>query len=89
MAELTSDILRQRNEAGESALGDLIADAHLEATREAGAVVAFMNNGGIRNDILFSSSGSESDGELTYAEGFSVHPFGNSLVTMTLTGQPA
>ena len=83
----TSDILRQANEAGESALGDVIADAHLEATREAGAVVAFMNQGGIRNDILFASSGPESDAELTYAEAFSVHPFGNSLVTMTLTGQ--
>ena len=84
---ITADILRQQNEAGESALGDVIADAHLEATLEAGAVVAFMNRGGVRNDILFASSGSESDGELTYAEAFSVHPFGNSLVTMTLTGQ--
>ena len=83
----TTDILRQPNEAGESALGDVIADAHLEATREAGAVVAFMNRGGMRNDILFASSGPESDGELTYAEAFSVHPFGNSMVTMTLTGR--
>ena len=65
---------------------NVIADAHLEATLEAGAVVAFMNQGGIRNDILFASSGPENDGELTYAEAFSVHPFGNSLVTMTLTG---
>ena len=83
----TSDILRQPNEAGESALGDVLADAHLEATREAGAVVAFMNRGGMRNDILFASSGPESDGELTYAEAFSVQPFGNSMVTMTLTGR--
>lgn len=83
----TSDILRQANEAGESSLGGVIADAHLEATREAGAVVAFMNQGGMRNDILFASSGTESDGELTYAEAFSVHPFGNSMVTMTLTGR--
>ena len=82
-----SDILRQANEAGESPLGDVIADAHLEATREAGAVVAFMNQGGMRNDILFASSGPEGDGELTYAEAFSVHPFGNSMVTMTLTGR--
>ncbi len=82
----TADILRQQNEDGESALGNVIADAHLEATLEAGAVVAFMNQGGIRNDILFATSGPENDGELTYAEAFSVHPFGNSLVTMTLTG---
>ena len=84
---VTSDILREQNEAGESALGDVLADAHLEATRDAGAVVAFMNRGGMRNDILFASSGPESDGEMTYAEAFSVHPFGNSMVTMTLTGR--
>ena len=83
----TADILRQPNEAGESAPGDVLADAHLEATREAGAVVAFMNSGGMRNDILFASSGPENDGELTYAEAFSVHPFGNNMVTMTLTGK--
>ena len=83
----TSDILRQQNDAGESALGDVLADAHLEATRDAGAVVAFMNRGGMRNDILFASSGPEKDGEVTYAEAFSVHPFGNSMVTMTLTGR--
>ena len=84
---VSSDILREQNEAGESALGDVLADAHLEATRDAGAVVAFMNRGGMRNDILFASSGPESDGEVTYAEAFSVHPFGNSMVTMTLTGR--
>ncbi len=85
----TADITRRRNAAGESPLGDVIADAHLEATRTAeagGAVVAFMNSGGIREDILFDSVGSESDGELTYGEAFAVHPFGNSLVTISLTG---
>jgi 5'-nucleotidase len=45
-----------------------------------------MNPGGIRNDILFAPTGSEAPGELTYGEAFSVQPFGNSLVTMTLTG---
>ena len=85
----TSDISRRQNAAGESALGDVIADAQLEATRApdtGGAVVAFMNEGGIREDILFESSGPESDGELTYGEVFSVQPFGNSLVTLSLTG---
>ena len=86
---ITADITRQRNEAGESALGNLIADAQMEATKGAdsgGAMVAFMNSGGIRDDIRFESSGTESEGELTYAEAFAVHPFGNSLVTMSLTG---
>ena len=86
---VSADITRQQNEAGESALGDVLADAHLAATRDAragNAVVAFMNPGGIRDNIRFASSGPEADGELTYGEAFAVHPFGNSLVTMTLTG---
>jgi 5'-nucleotidase len=86
---VTSDILRASNAAGESALGDIIADAQLHATMGAGvgeAVVAFMNPGGIRNDINFVSSGPELDGEFTFGEAFGVQPFGNSLVTMSLTG---
>ena len=86
---VTADISRQQNEAGESALGDVIADAHLAATKGAddgNAVVAFMNQGGIRDNIRFASSGTEADGELTYGEAFGVLPFGDSLVAMTLTG---
>ena len=86
---ITADILRAPNAAGESALGDVIADAELAATAPAGfgeAVVAFMNPGGIRADLVFVSSGPELDGEVTFGEAFSVQPFGNSLVTMTLTG---
>jgi 5'-nucleotidase len=86
---ITSDILRASNAAGESALGDVIADAQLAATAPAGfgeSVVAFMNPGGIRSDLLFVSSGAELDGEVTFGEAFGVQPFGNSLVTMTLTG---
>ena len=45
-----------------------------------------MNPGGIRDDLDFASSGPESDGEVTFGEAFSVQPFGNSLVTMSLTG---
>ena len=49
-------------------------------------MVAFTNPGGIRDDIRFGSSGMEADCELTYGEAFGVQPFGNKLVTMTLTG---
>lgn len=78
--------------AGESSVGDVIADAQLAATSspETGnAVVAFMNPGGIRTDsgfVFASSSVGEGDGNVTYGEAFAVQPFGNSLVTMTLTG---
>lgn len=85
-----ADVLsRTANAAGESVLGDVIADAQYNATRDAGfgdAVVAFMNPGGIRADIGYAQIGSEGDGNITYGEGFTVQPFGNSLVTMTLTG---
>lgn len=78
------------NTAGESALGDVIADAQLEATNDPGlgdAVVAFMNPGGIRANLTYNQiSGGEQPGEVTYGEMFTVQPFGNSMVTMTLTG---
>jgi 5'-nucleotidase len=90
IGDTTSDITRTNNAAGESALGDVIADAQLEATAPVGfgeAVVAFMNPGGIRDDLLFAEiSGGEAPGEVTFGEAFGVQPFGNSLVVMTLTG---
>jgi 5'-nucleotidase len=90
IGSISSDILRAGNSAGESALGDVIADAQLASTQPAGfgdAEVAFMNPGGIRDDLIFAEiSGGEAFGEVTFGEAFSVQPFGNSLVTMTLTG---
>jgi len=86
---ISADITRTANAAGESALGDVIADGQLLATTPVGfgeAVVAFMNPGGIRADLTYLASGDEADGEVTYGEAFTVQPFGNSLVTMTLTG---
>jgi 5'-nucleotidase len=63
----------------------VIADAQLDATNDVGtgeAVVAFMNPGGIRADLPFNAP----TGDVTYGDAFTVQPFGNSLVTMTLTG---
>jgi 5'-nucleotidase len=79
------------NASGETALGDVIADAQLASTAPSGfgnAVVAFMNPGGIRSPgLTFASSVGEGDGKVTYGEAFTVQPFGNSLVTLTLTGE--
>ena len=90
IGSITADITRTQNTAGESALGDVIADAQLAATEAVGtgeAVAAFMNPGGIRADLTYlSSDAGEGDGNVTYGEAFTVQPFGNSLVTMTLTG---
>lgn len=71
----------QKDPVGQSTLGFVIADAQLAATRPAnlgGAQIAFMNPGGVRADIA--------GGEVTYGEAFTAQPFGNSLVTLTLTG---
>jgi len=91
IGEITAPITRALTSAGESALGDVIADAQLLATRPVGfgeAVASFMNPGGIRADLSFpSSSANEGDGKVTFAEAFTVQPFGNTLVTLTLTGE--
>ena len=64
---------------GESALGNVIADAQFAATDdEAGAVAALMNPGGVRADL--------DAGPVTYEEAFTVQPFANNLVTLDLTG---
>ena len=90
VGHITADITRTQNGAGESALGDVIADAQLADTTAAdrgAAVIAMTNPGGIRNELIFSqSSGGEAPGDVTYGEAFAVQPFSNSLVTMTLTG---
>ena len=90
IGSITEDVTETNNDAGESPLGDVIADAQLAATSSAttgNAVVAFMNPGGIRDDLFFDEiAGGEAPGEVTFGEAFSVQPFGNSLVTMTLTG---
>jgi 5'-nucleotidase len=89
IGSLTADITRAPTPAGESALGDVIADSQWAATADpaaGGAVVALTNPGGIRAELSYAPSGSEGDGRVTYGEAFTVQPFGNSLVTMTLTG---
>jgi 5'-nucleotidase len=81
---VTQMLSRVPNDAGESALGDVIADAQLAATRDTkdgGAVIAVTNPGGIRTDIIPKDNGAVSFGDL-----FASQPFRNRLVTMTLTG---
>ena len=60
IGSITADIKRNSvNSTAESALGDVIADAQLEATTPAaagGAVVAMTNPGGIRTDLLYAQS---------------------------------
>ena len=93
VGRISADILRGGTPAGsdrgvESSMGNLIADMYLWATTEyenyggaTDAQIALMNPGGLRDDLLF-----EGDGTVTYADVAAVQPFGNTLVTLTLTG---
>lgn len=69
--------------AGESVMGNLIADAMLEAAKkvEPGVQIAFMNPGGIRADLVRRDTG-----VVTFGDIFAIQPFGNDLVAITLTG---
>jgi 5'-nucleotidase len=81
---ITETLSHTPNEAGESTLGDVIADAQLAATRsdaDGGAVIAFTNPGGIRADIA-----KKPDGAVSFADIFASQPFRNQLVTLTLSG---
>lgn len=90
LGQITTDVTKSQDPAGESALGDLIADAQLAdpsvVTGGQAPVVAFMNPGGIRADLTYPSSKAEGDGVVTYEEAFTVQPFNNYLVSMDLTG---
>lgn len=82
---VSATLSRVPNAAGESPLGDIIADAQLAATSaedKGGAVIAFTNPGGVRTDIT-----RRDDGAVTYADLFASQPFRNQLVTLSLTGK--
>ncbi len=92
IGHITEDVTNAQNASGESQLGDLIADAQLAdpstVTGGQRPVIAFMNPGGIRANLTFAeSSYGEPAGDVTYEEAFTVQPFNNYLVSMSLTGQ--
>jgi 5'-nucleotidase len=85
VGSIAGSITRALNSAGESALGDVIADAQLAAARSTflgGAAVAFTNPGGIRADLVSSTA----TGSVRFGDLFTVQPFNNVITTVTLTG---
>ncbi len=66
----------KRSSTGESAMGDLVADAMRSAS---GARIAFQNRGGIRAGIAA--------GPITLNEVFTALPFDDNIVCMDLTGR--
>ncbi|MCD2117238.1 MULTISPECIES: bifunctional metallophosphatase/5'-nucleotidase [Rhodococcus] len=80
IARIGADVTRSESPSGESALGNLVADAQLAATRHLGAQIALMNPGGLRGDLLAG------DGTVSYRETYAVQPFGSMLQVLDLTG---
>ncbi|HMO67500.1 MAG TPA: bifunctional metallophosphatase/5'-nucleotidase [Novosphingobium sp.] len=62
-------------------IGNLIADGQLAATRAAGAEIALMNPFGIRAPLVPAA-----DGTVTFGDLYRVQPFGNQVVTLSMTG---
>lgn len=69
-------VTRSATASGESALGDLVTDAHRSST---GSDFAFAVSGGLRDDLP--------EGTVTYGDLHNVQPFGEDLVKMELSGE--
>jgi 5'-nucleotidase len=86
----TEDILGDSsgNRGIETPMADLVADAILWGTAgdKGGAQIAFMNVGGVREDLPMAPKYGEGAGEVTFAEAYDVAPFGNLLNSLDLTG---
>jgi 5'-nucleotidase len=83
VGRIPAPLPRDANPAGESPVGQVVADAQLAATQGAGdggAQLALMNPGGLRAALA------PAGGEVRYEDLFAVQPFYNNLVTITLTG---
>ncbi|WP_235846851.1 bifunctional metallophosphatase/5'-nucleotidase [Neobacillus soli] len=72
----SGELTAKQNDSGESVMGDLIADAQ---RKEMNTDFAITNPGGIRADI--------DAGEITWGEAYTVQPFNNEMIKMTMTGQ--
>ena len=84
VGRIAAPLTRDENPAGEMPVGQVVADAQLAATRAAadgGAQVALMNPGGLRANLTAGA-----DGTVRYEDLFTVQPFYNNLVTLTLSG---
>jgi 5'-nucleotidase len=83
VGRIPAPLPRDPNPAGESPVGQVVADAQLAGTQAAadgGAQIALMNPGGLRAALA------PAGGEVRYEDLFAVQPFYNNLVTITLTG---
>lgn len=78
----------ERVAQSDASAGRLVADAQWQATRDpalGGAQFALMNPGGVRTDLRCANNAAPPC-PVTFGQVFTMQPFGNSLVVMTLTG---
>lgn len=75
LAVAAEPITRAITSAGESGLGDLVADAQRARLH---ADIAFMNAGGLRTDLRA--------GPITWGDVLTLHPFSNRILAVQLTG---
>jgi 2',3'-cyclic-nucleotide 2'-phosphodiesterase (5'-nucleotidase family)/predicted AlkP superfamily pyrophosphatase or phosphodiesterase len=81
-----ADIRRAPTRLLESAMGNLVADSM--RAKYPGVEAAYTNSGGLRADLVCDPpSAGEASCEITWGEMFSVLPFGNRSVILTLTGE--
>lgn len=76
VAVVAQDVTRDQDAAGESALGDLVADAQRSGME---TDVAFVTTGTLRADL--------EKGNATWGDLFSIQPFSGTIISTKLTGQ--
>lgn len=72
----SAELTRLQTDAGESALGNLVADGQRAAM---GADIAFITTGSLRAEIA--------EGNVTWGDLYAVQPFSSTVLSMTLTGE--
>lgn len=85
VTRLTMELPNVPNAAGESLVGNLVADAHLASASspdKGGAVIGFNNPRSNRAPLI-----PRPDGGIRYADLFATQPFQNDLIVLNLTGR--
>lgn len=83
VGRVAGPVTKTTNDAGEQAMGDLIADSMLAAMRPiGGAQLAFMNQGGVRAELVPGPGGA-----VTYGALYRIQPFGNQMTVKSYSGQ--
>ncbi|MGE0444057.1 MAG: bifunctional UDP-sugar hydrolase/5'-nucleotidase [Vicinamibacterales bacterium] len=86
---ITQPLTRATTPAGESAFGDIVADAFLEAGKGADArvVFAFINPGSLRSDLTGDAGAAGQPRQVRYVQAFDSLPFGNRVIVRSMTGE--